>query len=531
LMVRKSIIFACLASIIVFAFFKTVSMVQITPVDASPTTWTVDDDGPADFSSIQEAINSSQVVDGDTIYVYNGTYHEHLDIRKHNLTIAGENPENTIIDGDGTGSVVFLNAHNVSIAGFTVRNGFFGINMNHASNCTINGNRITSNKKAIMLGGEGLLIQASNNNTISNNVIDANEVHAINLDQSSQNMIVDNLLAANGRGMLLTNCRHSVLRDNNMTGNVYNFGVCGGAPIDFVHDIDTSNVVDEKPIYYLVDRNDLIMNPSTFSNVGYLAVINSNNITIRELDLANNYQGILFANTSESSIEHVTASHNLLAVQLVFSSNNTISNNLMRPSAAGVTGIRLDSSEHNMLSNNGFDSCQTGIYLVSDSSNNTIINNQISNNQKGLILQTSSIDNLIYHNNFVNNTQQAEASSYSYNIWDNGYPSGGNFWDNYTGEDLYSGAGQNEPGRDEIGDTPYIIDSNNQDHYPLMAPLLMPDLNKDGIVDILDIAMVGRAYGSTPADSNWNQYCDVDYSGSVDIADVAIVARNYGKTF
>ena len=530
-MMKKSIIFACLVSIIIFAFLKTASIVYITPVKANPRTWTVDDDGPADFTRIQDAINAASPY--DTIQVAAGTYYEHLDIRgKHNLTIVGESPENTIIDGDGTGSVIFLTAHNVSIAGFSVQNGFFGINMDHASNCTISGNRITSNKKAMMLlGGDGLSMQASSNNTISNNVIDANEVHAMNLDQSSRNTIIGNLLAANERGMLLTNCRHSVLRDNNMTGNVYNFGVQGDSSADFVHDIDTSNIVNEKPMHYLVDQVDLIINPSTSPNVGYLALVNSNNITIKDLDLANNYQGILFVNTTESFIEHVSASHNSLAFQLVFSSSNTISNNLVKPSAVGVTGIHLDSSEHNMLSNNRFDSCQTGIYLVNHSSNNTIINNQVSNNQKGITVQTSSIYNLIYHNNFINNTQQTEIMPYSYNIWDNGYPSGGNFWDDYTGEDLYSGVGQNEPGSDGIGDTPYVIDSNNTDPYPLTNPLAMPDLNKDGIVDIHDIAMVGSAYGSTPGDSNWNQTCDVDYNGSVDIADLAVVARNYGKTF
>ena len=38
----------------------------------------------------------------------------------------------------------------------------------------------------------------------------------------------------------------------------------------------------------------------------------------------------------------------------------------------------------------------------------------------------------------------------------------GNFWDNYTGIDNNG---------DGIGDTPYIIDENNQDNYPLMAPV------------------------------------------------------------
>jgi len=56
------------------------------------------------------------------------------------------------------------------------------------------------------------------------------------------------------------------------------------------------------------------------------------------------------------------------------------------------------------------------------------------------------------------------------NVWDDSYPSGGNYWSNYAGTDLYSGPYQNITGSDGIGDTPYIIDANNRDNYPLMQP-------------------------------------------------------------
>ncbi|MCJ7423045.1 hypothetical protein MUP01_02090, partial [Candidatus Bathyarchaeota archaeon] len=56
------------------------------------------------------------------------------------------------------------------------------------------------------------------------------------------------------------------------------------------------------------------------------------------------------------------------------------------------------------------------------------------------------------------------------NVWDDGYPSGGNYWSDYAGLDLYRGAYQNESGSDGIGDVPYNIDASNNDHYPLMTP-------------------------------------------------------------
>ena len=114
-----------------------------------------------------------------------------------------------------------------------------------------------------------------------------------------------------------------------------------------------------------------------------------------------------------------------------------------------------------------------GLYY---SSYNNIYANYIANNDVGISFHYSS-NNKIYHNNFIDNSQQTSSLS-SINIWDNGYPSGGNYWSDYTGVDLYNGPYQNETGSDGIGDTPYIIDANNQDNYPLMEPWSPPTMIK-----------------------------------------------------
>jgi parallel beta-helix repeat protein len=113
----------------------------------------------------------------------------------------------------------------------------------------------------------------------------------------------------------------------------------------------------------------------------------------------------------------------------------------------------------------GNDGCTIELW---SSSNNTIFGNTLINNRDGVALVSSS-NNYIYHNNFVNNTNQFLVDG-SPNFWDDGYPSGGNYWSDYFGMDLYSGPYQNETGSDGIGDTPYVIDENNIDHYPLMHP-------------------------------------------------------------
>lgn len=57
------------------------------------------------------------------------------------------------------------------------------------------------------------------------------------------------------------------------------------------------------------------------------------------------------------------------------------------------------------------------------------------------------------------------------------------------------------------------------------------DLNGDGLVDVKDIAMVGKAFGSGPSDANWMIQADMNQDSMIDIRDVALIAKNFGKTF
>jgi len=97
--------------------------------------------------------------------------------------------------------------------------------------------------------------------------------------------------------------------------------------------------------------------------------------------------------------------------------------------------------------------------------NATIRNNIIQDCSYGIYL-FNSIGNLIYHNNFIDNTIQAYASLNYPNTWDDGYPSGGNYWSEYVDVDNSRGPYQNLTGSDGIWDNPYIINANNTDRYP-----------------------------------------------------------------
>jgi len=268
------------------------------------------------------------------------------------------------------------------------------------------------------------------------------------------------------KGITLSRSRYIHLKDNSMIGNMYNFG-------DYtlqIHDIDTSNTVDGKPIYYWVNQHD----KRVPADAGYVALVDSTNIIVKDLNLTNNVQGLLLKNTTGSFIENVYVLNNWDGICLDRWSNNntiicnTVSNNLF-------LGIYLSTSSGNLVANNTVLNNEYGLFfdsrvfiLVEDNEkglldsnivrDNIVRDNTVSNNNFGVYLIESE-DNVFYHNNFVNNTYQVRSVD-STNKWDCGGE--GNYWSDYKGEDLND---------DGIGNTAYVIDENNQDNNPLMGLL------------------------------------------------------------
>jgi parallel beta-helix repeat protein len=356
---------------------------------------------PQDYLTIQEAIDAASP--GDTIQVAAGTYYENVVVNKAVLLI-GENSSTTIINAKGTGTVVKVTASSVVITNFTIQNSGSG------------------------WPNSGVLIDSVSACSISNNTI-TNNWYGIWLKDSSNNVLSSNNIANNQYGVWMESSSNNTLSSNSIAMNQYNLGVWGLTLSHFIQNTDITNYVNSKPIYYWINQH----NGQVPQDAGYVALVNSTEMTVENLTITNNGQGILLAYTQSSSI-----------------ANNNITNNWV--------GIELYNSSNNTLSNNNITNNQYGTWLFY-STNNTLRDNNVTNNlQRGIELFYSS-NNTIYHNNF-NNTQQT-TNLESTNLWDNGYPSGGNFWSDYTGTDSNG---------DGIGDTPYIIDENNRDRYPLMNP-------------------------------------------------------------
>jgi len=283
---------------------------------------------------------------------------------------------------------------------------------------------------------------------------------------------------------------------------------------------------------------------------------NRTNVRIQNVHVDDHYYSIFLQFSSNNTISRCKVTS--ASIEIEFSSNNIISGNDISGSGYGYViallesdnnsiygntfnsgGIGVYSSNHNNIFGNRIVGAETAILLTSRyvdglkfSSNNTIFGNNIENNSIGVDIESTS-NNTLYHNNFINNTRQVYVTPNYAAFWDHDYPSGGNYWSDYNGTDSQSGPYQNETGSDGIGDTPYTIDGNNTDRYPLMHPFvpLLGDLNQDGRVDILDAIQAAACFGSVPGDLRWNPLADLNKDNVINILDVIILAQNFGKTW
>jgi parallel beta-helix repeat protein len=151
--------------------------------------------------SIQAAINAANPE--DIIQVASGTYNENIMVNK-SISLIGENPLNTIIDGSGKERDVVLitaNTNNVKIEGFTIQNGE-GYQPTSLSIWRSRGHTIRNN--VIKKSEYGINVMESNSSNIINNVIVNNTQAGIHISSSNQNNIIGNLLEKNSIGAWTT---------------------------------------------------------------------------------------------------------------------------------------------------------------------------------------------------------------------------------------------------------------------------------------------------------------------------------------
>ncbi len=134
-------------------------------------------------------------------------------------------------------------------------------------------------------------------------------------------------------------------------------------------------------------------------------------------------------------------------------------------------GISIINSWDNIISGNNITNNGYGVFAQA-AFNTTFTENNIVSNVCGIWLENCS-NNRLYHNYFIDNTSQVHAEAGEANVWNDDYPSGGNYWSNFKEqypdvEDIHSGPDQDLPGSDGFWDGPYEINENNIDKYPIV---------------------------------------------------------------
>jgi len=391
---------------------------------------------PDNYPTIQQGIDNAN--SGDTIFVKEGIYKEHLIINKTGLTLQGENKYNTIIDGcKTTGDGIKIKAEDVTVKDLTIKNykdkkkpGIYSWNQAgieiHESNAKIINNYFVDN-------GVGLELFSS----IINTTISDNE------------MINDSLLIGNYFDRFPSTFPE--ITKSSFVHNIYN------------------NTVNGKPLYYFKDKSNF----SAPTDAGQITMVNCSNFSIKDLYMNNNDFSLILAYCYDGLIENVTITdtngetllfecenitiqnneitNTFKGICLEYKSkNNLIQNNFFSGNYVGISlfnsannntifqnkvydgygymgsGIEIVSyhngtQKDNNITENQIENNPIGIHFRQNTINNTIYKNNITKNQIGIFLEVSSNNNKIINNNFQKNLIQASFYGCYTNIWNQNY--------------------------------------------------------------------------------------------------------------
>lgn len=382
------------------------------------------------------------------------------------------------ITSNGDQGIELLGTLGTTVEGNSIRDSEVGMRLYGSVNGTIALNNISDTH-------DGITLEYSNGNTIRENAIFGNEYYGVHLFRSDRNAIEENVAWDNWYGVETSS-------SNNITidGNSIHNHTIGIAPGNGYHVVIKNNVLVDNPIGITLGSSVESMITNNSMNMGGIhlwghsvehwnthIIETSNTVNGRPVRYWKNVSGgtvpsgaaqVLLANCTGVKVENQVLREVQSGIQVGFSSGFTITNLTTHDN---YHGIYLWYSESGIHTNNTITGNINGIFMESSNSN-TLALNTLSANEKGLFLVRSG-SNTIYHNQFLNNIEQA-MDYFAANDWDNGYPSGGNYWSDYSGVDQFSGPNQDQPGSDGIGDTPYVVDPDSQDMYPLMTPIGPP---------------------------------------------------------
>ena len=324
----------------------------------------------------------------------------------------------------------------------------------------------------------GIYLYDSDDNTIEWSNINQNGYEGIYLYDSCKNVISNNIINNNTNGIQLTiACYNNSIYQNSISNHSscsQTHGInCQTISLDGEYNKFHNNSITNNSVGFWMDMSST----SNTINDNYFGYNNISGIWLDE-DVSKNevYDNDIFYNghglDSEMSCGLFIGDR---------SKNNTVyNNNISNNNGTGIVIGHDDSTHNNLINNNIISFNQKGLFFDGGVKYTNITNNSFYNNSDLAIEIINDLGRTIeytyiYHNIFINNNygNHQVLDNSTNNSWDNGYPSGGNYWSDYAGTDQYCGENQTIIGPDFIGDTPYTNisgSSNSNDTYPLMYP-------------------------------------------------------------
>jgi len=307
------------------------------------------------------------------------------------------------------------------------------ISINYCSNNILTGNSATA-----------ISISWSNNITIKgNHVANAalipsqlaiqNYTEGIYIDNCDSVSLLGNTVERENVGIDLWQSSNLTLTGNQLMGNQVGIKLWGSDLQHIPQSLDASNSVNSQPIYYLVNRTDYRVP----NDAGWIFALNCRALTIQNWVSQPNWDGLLFMNTTDSTIINCTLSGN-------------------------YNGIHLDDASHCTITQNTLSSNNYAALNFENAVNCTISQNEVLENYLLFDVWHGSTNNTFVHNDFIGCNQTGPVENGTRNIWDEGTT--GNYWSSFTGVDL---------NHDGVSDFPFLIDadSGETDRYPLMQPI------------------------------------------------------------
>jgi|GEM_PF-2558847 len=312
-------------------------------------------------------------------------------------------------------------------------------------------------------GKDGIYLWKSSSNEIADCTVFGNTGYGIYLRDSPNNQLTDSVVFSNSNGMYLTNSSGNTIERCTAYSNQNGFYLVSFSNNNYLTDCashtnsygiqvsgSTGNTIEYSDFY-----------GNTNDGLYFSSSANTNNIIGCDV-YNNNRYGIYLDHTSGMVVENCHIYNNPRGVYGYYLTNSNIKGVDIYGGSYGVYFYL--STSGNTVRDSDIHGNTYGVYFTGSScQTNTIVNCSVYNNNEGIYSTSYAKTNKMYHNTLAGNNRNAY-SSVTTNIWDNGYPSGGNFWSDYTGIDADG---------DGIGDTPYQV-GNVKDNYPLMTPKVAP---------------------------------------------------------